>query len=217
MLCSSSLSSCHSLWSTGKLLSLEKPSNPLLHSVSASHHQEWEAGPNSQPVSLSCCSPGAKQLVLPGCWPARQKAWRDKQSSTNNSPLWCITLALIQYPVYYPEYETHSCFSTVKRNLDCEGGSFSGSKPSQECQATWSPALICWHVCTHLGKTRLGNSSLQLITYKCRNALNTSPVCSISQAAPPALVLPNTTCSSRKPHRPRGQGLFCLSLSCNVK
>lgn len=88
MLCSSLPSSCYSLWSPGKLLSLDRPSTPLLPWVSASHHQEWEAGLNSQPVSLSCWFPGANSSSLCSLGAGqlgKKPKKRDKQSSTNDS------------------------------------------------------------------------------------------------------------------------------------
>lgn len=149
MLCSFSLSSCHSLWSTGKLRSLEKPSNPLLHSLSASHHQEREAGRNSQPVSLSCCSPGANHSSLCSLG-VGQLGKKPEETSRAAQTIPC----LVHYPHFKPSIlfiiqniKLMSCFSAVKRNSECEGGSFFGSKPSQECQATYSPALICCHAC----------------------------------------------------------------------
>lgn len=97
MLCSSSLSSCHSLWSPGKLLSLDRLSSPLLHSVSASHHPKWEVGLNSLsfPQLLVSWSE-QQQFALPGWWPARQKAQRDSSRAAQMIP--CL--------VHHPDFNS---------------------------------------------------------------------------------------------------------------
>lgn len=107
MLCSSSLSSCHSLWSPGKLLSLDRPSSPLLHSVSASHHQEWEVGLNSLsfPQLLVPWSE-QQQFALPGRWPARQKAQRESSRAAQMIP--CL--------VHHPDF--NSVFYLLSRILN---------------------------------------------------------------------------------------------------
>lgn len=176
---SSSLSSCHSLWSPGKLLSSARPSTPLLHSISACHYHKWETGLKFLPVSPSCWSPGANcnSSHSPDAGQLGRKT-KDRQAEQHKQfPVWYIILILKSVFCLLSRILS-ACSTSLKptKILTVRVGHFSGSKPSQECQATCTPALIWWHVCIYLEKIRLGNSILQLITHRCRTALNNGSV-----------------------------------------
>lgn len=121
VLYSSSLSSCHSLQSPSKLLSSDRPSTHLPHLLIASHHQEWEAGLNSQSVSLSCWSPGVNRSSLRSLGAGQLgKKPKEKQAELHKwFPVWCIIQILIQYILFIIQnIKLVPFFFAAKRDLD---------------------------------------------------------------------------------------------------